>query len=77
VSAWAKSGSRRRERHTGRGFQPDGRQADRFLSDRSREWEFYVMDADGSNRRKILENVTEQLDIFYTGGNERVLSWGR
>jgi hypothetical protein len=35
------------------------------------------MDVDGSNQRQILEGVTQQLTIFYTGGNERVLSWGR
>jgi hypothetical protein len=35
------------------------------------------MDADGSNQRKILKNVTEQLGIFYEGGNERVISWTR
>jgi hypothetical protein len=35
------------------------------------------MDADGRNQRKILKNVTEQLSIFYEGGNERALSWGR
>ncbi len=35
------------------------------------------MDADGSNQRQTMENVTGQLDIHYTGGSERVLSWGR
>ena len=40
-------------------------------------WEFYVMEAGGSNQRQILENVTGQLDIYYTGGDESVLSWGR
>jgi Tol biopolymer transport system component len=57
-------------------WSPDGKQI-AFLSDRSGEWEFYVMDADGTNQRKILGNVTQQLKIYYTGGNERVLSWGR
>jgi hypothetical protein len=36
-----------------------------------------VMDADGSKQRKILKNVTEQLSIYYQGGNERVISWSR
>jgi len=56
-------------------WSPDGKHI-AFLSGRSGNWEFHVMDADGSNQRKILENVAEQLNIFYTGGNERVLSWG-
>jgi hypothetical protein len=33
-------------------------------SGRSGKWEFYEMDADGSNQGRILRNVTEQLDIF-------------
>lgn len=39
-------------------------------------WEVYVMNADGSNQRQILENVADQLSIQYEGGTERVLSWG-
>jgi TolB protein len=57
-------------------WSTDGKQI-AFLSDRSGKWEFYVMDADGSKQRKILKNVTEQLSIYYQGGNERVISWSR
>jgi Tol biopolymer transport system component len=56
-------------------WSPDGQQIV-FLSDRSGEWEFYVMDADGSHQHKILENVTDALDIHYNGAYERVISWG-
>jgi Tol biopolymer transport system component len=48
-----------------------------FLSDRGGKWEFYVMNADGSDQRKILEGITDRFDIQYNGFNERVVSWGR
>jgi len=44
--------------------------------DRGGKWEFYVMDADGSNQRQVLENVTDALEIQYTATYERVISWG-
>ena len=57
-------------------WSPDGEQIV-FLSDRSGKWEFYVKNADGSNQRQVLENVTASLDIQYTGVYERVISWGQ
>jgi hypothetical protein len=79
VGRWALTGSsallERRPNNVSPAWSPHGKQL-AFLSDRSGKWEFYVMDADGSNQRQILENVTRELDIYYTGGNERVLSWG-
>ena len=79
VGRWALTGSsallERRPNNVSPAWSPDGKQI-AFLSDRSGKWEFYVMDADGTNQRQILEDVTEQLNIYYTGGNERVLSWG-
>jgi len=35
------------------------------------------MNADGTNQRKILENVTGDLKILYRGVSERVISWAR
>ena len=66
----------RRPNNVSPAWSPDGKQIV-FLSDRSGEWEFYVMNADGSEQRQILRNVTQILEIWYTGGNERVVSWGR
>ena len=66
----------RRPHNVSPAWSPDGKHVE-FLSDRSGEWAFYVTDADGGDQRQILENVTQQLNIYHTGGNERVLSSGR
>ncbi len=80
VGRWSLTGSslllERRPNNVRPAWSQDGKHI-AFLSDRSGEWEFYVMDADGGDQRQILENVTKQLDIYHAGGNERVLSWGR
>jgi len=57
-------------------WSPDGERI-AFLSDRDGDWGFYVMNADGGNQRPILENVTDVLNIRYSGVSERVISWGR
>ncbi|HUS69169.1 MAG TPA: hypothetical protein VM075_00135 [Anaerolineae bacterium] len=66
----------RRPNNVSPAWSPDGKHI-AFLSDRSGEWAFYVMAADGSRQRQILDNVTQTLKIWYTGGNERVVSWTR
>jgi hypothetical protein len=80
LGRWALTSSspllERRPNNVSPAWSPGGQHI-AFLSDRSGKWEFYVMDADGTNQRKILGNITEQLNIFYEGGNERVLCWGR
>ncbi len=66
----------RRPNNVAPAWSPDGEQIV-FLSDRGGDWGFYVMNADGSDQRQILESVTRSLRIVYTGGNERVISWTR
>jgi Tol biopolymer transport system component len=76
---WPLTGSsallERRPHNVSPTWSPDGQQI-AFLSDRGGDWDFYVMNADGSEQRKILENVTAGLKIRYQGVNERVISWG-
>jgi Tol biopolymer transport system component len=66
----------RRPHNVSPAWSPDGGQIV-FLSDRGGKWEFYVMNGDGSSPRRILEGVTEHLNIMYNGANERVISWSR
>ncbi len=56
-------------------WSPDGTRI-AFMHWQHDHWEIYVMNADGSNQMKILENVTDQLDMQYNGSYERVISWG-
>ena len=53
-------------------WSPDGKRII-FLSNRSGEWAFYVMDADGRNQRRL--NVGAPVD--YRFQSEQVVSWGR
>ncbi|MCL4396225.1 MAG: hypothetical protein M1482_15720, partial [Chloroflexi bacterium] len=45
-------------------WSPDGSQI-LFLSNRNGKWEFFVSDADGSNVRQVLENVTNTVTIKF------------
>ncbi len=56
-------------------WSPDGRQI-AFLTDRTGQWEIWVMNADGSNQRPLFP--PEQLagiPLQYQGVDERMLSW--
>jgi Tol biopolymer transport system component len=66
--------SERRPNNVSPAWSPDGEQIV-FLSDRGGKWEFYVMNADGSDQRKILEGITDRFDIQYNSVSERVISW--
>lgn len=55
-------------------WSPDGRHI-LFVSDRSGQWGFYVMNADGSNQRPILQNVTAAVPLTYDFAGEQVADW--
>lgn len=50
-----------------------------FLSNRnnSDKWEFFAIEADGSNLRQVLKNVTDQIEIHYDFNAQRVASWSK
>lgn len=57
-------------------FSPDGTEI-AFLTDRTGEWEVWVMDINGENQRPLFpESVSSQLEIQYQGNDERALRWG-
>lgn len=53
-------------------WSPDGQQI-AFLSDRDGEWGVFVMNADGSNQRRLAVGV----EMNYRFQNEQVISWGK
>lgn len=55
-------------------WSPDSKQI-MFLSDRTGKWEFFVMNADGSNIRQVLKNVTDQVQLGFDYQNERMMDW--
>jgi dipeptidyl aminopeptidase/acylaminoacyl peptidase len=56
-------------------WSPDGTQL-AFLTDRSGQWEIWVMQADGSNQRPMFPPGTlGGIPLQYNGVDERMLSW--
>jgi Tol biopolymer transport system component len=56
-------------------WSPDGTQL-AFLTDRSGQWEIWVMQADGSNQRPLFPPGTlGGIPLQYNGVDERMLSW--
>jgi uncharacterized protein YraI len=56
-------------------WSPDGQQI-AFLTDRTGQWELWVMNADGSNQRPLVPaSALSGKPIRYDGVDERVISW--
>lgn len=56
-------------------WSPDGTQI-AFITDRTGAWEFWIMNADGSNQRPLFSNgALDGIDLNYAGVDERMLSW--
>ncbi len=61
--------------HAGPTWSPDGSKI-AFLTDRSGQWEIWIMNADGSDQRPMFSNgALEGLTLSYHGVDERMLSW--
>ena len=56
-------------------WSPDGSQIV-FLTDRSGQWEIWVMDADGGNQQPLVTaDMLDGITLQYDGMEERMLSW--
>jgi len=61
--------------NTSPAWSPDGSQIV-FLSDRSGQWEIWVMDADGGNQGPLVTaDMLDGITLQYDGMEERMLSW--
>jgi len=48
-----------------------------FLTDRTGEWEIWVMQADGSQQQPMFDSVLDGLTLDYASLGERAISWTR
>lgn len=56
-------------------WSPDGSQI-AFMTDRTGQWELWIMHADGSNQRPMFPNgALDGLTFNYAGVDERMISW--
>ena len=56
-------------------WSPDGSQI-AFVTDRTGQWEVWIMKADGTNQRPMFSNgALAGLDLNYAGVDERMISW--
>ncbi len=56
-------------------WSPDGSQI-AFVTDRTGQWEIWIMNADGSNQRPMFPNgALADITLNYAGVDERMLSW--
>jgi Tol biopolymer transport system component len=56
-------------------WSPDGSKI-AFLTDRTGQWEVWIMNADGSDQRPMFSNgALDSLTLHYAGVDERMLSW--
>ena len=56
-------------------WSPDGSQI-AFVTDRSGQWEIWIMNADGTNQRPMFPNgALDGIELQFNGVDERMLSW--
>lgn len=58
-------------------WSPDSKQI-AYVTNRTGQWEFWVMNADGSNQRPLLPaNLAKQIPVTYNQVDERLISWSK
>jgi len=58
-------------------WSPNGQQI-AFVTDRTGQWEFWIMNADGSNPQPLLPpELAAQIPVDYQEVDERLISWGK